>query len=429
MGLQIDNPTDRDRPKVFQIKPYFTLEKGVRIIPENERHQVDPRLPESAMAESRQLLSESSATYVQDIDSGTNREQTLGEAQIKLQNANTIVGTMMDTLYKLETFREEEEFRRLLLPNTNDPDAKAFQARWKAHGIPEELMKPECWEVSVERVAGGGDKTLALQQVMLQMQHLSLYDPTAQRTIIREFTAVVRDDWDKAKLLVPEEKQEVTEGAIAADSSFGSLMAGGPVGLREGIEQRDYVETMMVKLDAVIQRIEQTDKMGTTQDIVGLNLVAEDIGRHLELMAQNPENKQFVTAVGKQLGKQMNLVKAYAQRQQEKQAEGQPDPEAMAKAQATQMAAQQKLEINQANFEQKFQQKEAQFEQKMNQDQRQFALEMKQALDSATTEIATMQAKALAEIKAFQAKTEQEIAAMKERAEAAPTENASSKTD
>jgi hypothetical protein len=425
MGLQIDNPTDRDRPKLFNLKPYFVLEQGVRIIPENERHQVDPRLVEGAMSESRQLLSESSANYIQDIDAGTNREQTLGEAQIKLQNANKIVSTMMDTLYKLENPKEEEEFRRLMLPNSKDEAAVRFQAQWRKHGIPEDLMKPECWQVDVERVAGGGDKTLALQTAMTMIQMLPHYDPTAQRTIIRKSTAIINDDYDYAKILVPDEKPQVTKGAMAADSTFGSLMAGGPVGMREGIEQMDYIAAMMEKLDAVIQRIEATDQMGTPQDVIGLKMVAEDIGQHLALMEQDPNNKEFVTAVGKELGKQMNLVKAYEQRQAEKAQEGQQDPEAMLKLQTDQMAAQQKMQNAQASFEQKMQQSEAKFAQKIQQSEEQQAVSVKQMLDEARLEIETMRTKAITEITAMQAKTEAEIAALKKKAAEAPAPAAS----
>jgi len=427
MGLRISNPADRDRPKLVHLKPNFVLDDGVSIIPQDERHQVDPRLVEGAMSESRQLLSESSASYVQDVDNGTNREQTLGEAQIKLQNANKIVSVMMDTLYKLETYREQEEFRRLLLPNSSNADAKRFQAKCKALGIPPELMKPECWKIEIERVAGGGDKTLALQENMMMMQNLPHYDTESQRVIIRDFTAVVKGDWNKAKMLVPNKKAEVTRGSMAADETFPNLMLGTPVGLREGIEQQDYIAAMMEKMDAVIQRIEATDQMGTPQDVIGLKMVAEDIGQHLALMAQDQNNKEFVTAVGKELGKQMNLVKAYEQRQSEKSQEGQQDPEAMLKLQTDQMAAQQKMQNAQASFEQKMQQSEAKFSQKIQQSEEQQAVSVKQMLDEARLEIETMRTKAITEITAMQAKTEAEISAMKEKAAAAPVEKPDSK--
>lgn len=416
MGLRIQGAPDRDRPKIFNLKPYFVLEEGVSIIPENERHQVDPRLVEGAMSESRQLLSESSASYVQDVDNGTNREQTLGEAQIKLQNANKIVSTMMDTLYKLENFKEEEEFRRLMLPNTSDEEAKKFQAKWKANGIPADLMKPECWQVDVERVAGGGDKTLALNTAAMMLQNLAMYDPTAQRTIIRDSTAIILDDYDKAKLLVPEEKAEVTKGARAADECFPNLMLGTPVGIRQGIERKDYVIAMLEKMDAVVQRIQKTDNVGTLQDIIGLGMVSENIKENIQIIEQNPNEKEFTTGMMKAVGVLDNEVKAFAQRLEEQSKADQQDPEMVAKLQMDQQSAAQKLEINQANFQQKFEQKQMSFEQKMAQSAESQAVSIKQALDSAAVEIESMKAKAIAEIVALQSKTNAEVSATKERA-------------
>jgi len=151
------------------------------------------------------------------------------------------------------------------------------------------------------------------------------------------------------------------------------------------------------------------------QDVIGLNMVAADISQHLELMSRNPANKAFVTAVGKELGKQMNLVKAYQQRQEEEGNKTQPDPEAIAKAQATQQAAEQKLQINEANFQQKFEQNQLKFEQKLQQQS-----ETQQA------KIEQLMVETMTELKAFQAKTQAEIKAMQAKAEAQPIEQPAS---
>jgi len=429
MGLRVSNPEGQDRPKVFNLKPYFVLEQGVEIIPKEQRHQIDPRLVEAAMSENRQILSENSASFVQDVDNGTGKEQTLGEAQIRLQSANKMVSAMLDMMYLLEQYKDEEIVRRFLLPNSADPDVIEFQAQCRKDGIPDDLMKPECWQVDVDRVAGGGDQTLAMQENQLLLNNSQRFDPTSQRMILRNWTMTMTRDPAKAKLLVPDEPPKVTAGQEAAEDVFGTLMSGAPVGLREGIEQQDYVVAMMTMMNAVIQRIEQTDQMGTPQDVIGLNMVANDIQQHLDLMAQNPENKEFVTAVAKDLGKQMNLVKAYQQRQQEQAQQGQPDPEAIAKAQATEAAASQKLEINQANFQQKQQQSEEKFAQKLRQAEEQQAAKIKTMLDEARLEIESLRAKTMAEISAYQAKTSAEIQQMQEKAAAAPVEQSSSKKD
>ncbi len=410
MLLRVSNPTEQDRPKMFNLRPYGVIEDGVSIIPKEERHQIDPRLIESAMSESRQLMSENSASFVQDVDNGTGKEQTLGEAQIRLQTANKMVSSMLDMMYTLETFQFEEIVRRFLQENPIDPDIIKFQNQCKKDMIPPEMMKPDKWQVDADRVMGGGDQALAQQEASALFQAKASFDPTSQRIIDRNWVRTMTRNPALAELLVPEKAPEVSEGRKAAESVFGTLMQGTPIGLVEGIEQRDYVIAMMDMLTAVIQRIEGTDNMGTMQEVVGLQVVAADIGQHLELMSQDPANKEFVTAAGKELGKQMNLVKAFQQRLEEKGAQSQPDPEAIAKAQATQAASEQKLQNNQASFEQKMQQSEAKFQQKMQ-----------QSMETQMAKIQQMQAEALAEIKAYQAKTQAEIDAMREKAAAAPT--------
>ena len=431
MLLRISNPADQDRPKIFNLKPYGVIEPGVDIVPKEQRHQVDPQLVESAMSENRQLMSENSASFVQEIDNGTGKEQTLGEAQIRLQTANKMVSGMLDMLYAIETFQFEEMVRRILLPNQDDPAVKKFLAACKADGIPDEMMKSECWLVDVDRVMGGGDKALAQQEAGALFAAKSNFDPSSQRIIDRKFVTALTGDPALAELLVPEKAPETTKGSMAAEQLFGTLMAGTQVGLVEGIEQQEYVGAMMRMFSAVVMRIQQTDNVGTQEDVIGLGMVANDIEKHLNLMAKLPANKEFVTAVSKELGKQMNEVKAFAQRQQEQSQEGQPDPEAIAKAQASAADAQQKLQFEQAKFTLQMQQSEVQFQQKLRQDEieqqakmesqmAELVVQLREMQTAAAAEISIAQERAVAEIEIQREKADAEIKSLKEKAAAQP---------
>lgn len=410
MLLRVQNPEDRDRPKVFNLRPYGVLEQGVDMVPQQERHQIDPRLVESAMAESRQLMSESSAAFVQDVDSGTSKEQTLGEAQIRLQSANKMVSSMLDMMYSLEMFKDEEIVRRFLLPNSDDPDVLKFREQCRKDEIPDELMVPEFWLIDSDRVLGGGDQALAQQEATALLQNSQRYDASSQRTILRNWTTTMTRNPAMGDLLVPNQAPTVTAGTMAADEVFPNLMLGVEVGVREGIERTEYVAKLIEKMTSVIDRISKTDEVGTQQEVIGLGMVAQHIEQNLEMLSQNPENKEFVTAAGKEVGKMMNLVKAFAQRQQEEAGKQQPDPEAEAKAQATAQAAQQKQQISGANAEQKLQQREVQFQQKMKQEQQAFMIEMQQ-----------MREQMMAEISASAAKSAVEIDGMKKKASATPS--------
>jgi len=182
MLIRVQNPDEQDRPKVFNLKPYGVIEQGVSIIPNEERHQIDPRLVESAMSENRQLMSENSASFVQEVDNGTGKEQTLGEAQIRLQTANKMVSSMLDMMYTLETFQYEEIVRRCLLPNQDDPDVIRFREQCRRDQIPDEMMKAEHWLVESDRVMGGGDQALAQQEASALFAAKQNFDPSSQRS-------------------------------------------------------------------------------------------------------------------------------------------------------------------------------------------------------------------------------------------------------
>lgn len=339
--VRVANPTDRDRPKMLQLQPYAVLEDGISFVPPEQRHQVDPNLVHGTMAEYRQLMQESSSSYKADIDTGSRKEQTLGEAQIKLQTANKMVAGTLQTAYSQEVFLYEEEVRRFLLKTSQDPEVKAFQAKCRADGIPDELMQPKHWQVEIVKVMGGGDATLAKQEAQWLLANSQRYDPTAQRIILRRATSTVLNDPEFANTVVPEKPVEATDGRMAAEEVFGTLMQGGQVVLREGFAQEDYVAAMLQLMAGKIDQV-QPPEMGTPQDVIGLSTVGQDIEQHIQLLEGDPEKRQLVKMFSYGLGKLMNLVKAMIQRQTEQaQQQGdQQDPKAAAEIQTMLLKAQ-----------------------------------------------------------------------------------------
>lgn len=314
MYFYVDNPTDKSRQNVIELFQYGIIETGIRIVPEQERHQVDSALIESIMSQCRQNLSENSSSFVQDINDGTAREMTLGEAQIRQQSVNVAVSSLLTMMYENEVFYYEEIVRRSLRKNSGDKGVEAFQKELIEAGIPEELLTADNWDIQIERVLGAGDQTIALQEAGALMQARSAYDPKAQRQILKTFTSTITRDPAKAAMLVPDTKDDSTSGAMAAEDVFGTLMLGAPVSLREGITQNDYIETMLKMAGAIIQQITQTDNMGTQQQIIGLDNVFQDCQKHIAILEADPKQGMNVKMYGDAVGKLGNLVKAFAQR-------------------------------------------------------------------------------------------------------------------
>ena len=423
--LRVDNPTDRDRPRMVALQPYGVVEPGVSFIPNNERHQIDPRLVTEQMSEFRQLMSENSSSYVQDIDTGSSQPQTLGEAQIKLQAANRIVSSMLSGAYRQEGFLYEEILRRFFKPVSGDPNVVTFQEDCKADAIPTELMETRCWKVEVTKAPGSGDQTLAVQEETALLQIAPQLDPTARRDIQRSYIATITRNPERAKALVPPEKVKVTPGRKAAEDVFGTLMSGAQVGLREGIEQQDYIAAMLAAIDAVVAQIKGVDNVGTPQQIIGLNLAIQDTREHLALLEEDPNEVAFVAAASKELGSIENEIKGFAQRQQEAAEKAQIDPEAEAAIHTQQIQAAQDMKIAEEKAAQAMQQKQQAFNQKLEMDQQAFSLKLQHQMaeldafrEKTMAEMEALRAKTMTDIQGQQIKTEADIAATEKKAEA-----------
>jgi hypothetical protein len=323
MYLRVSGTADKGRENVVNLQQYGILEDGVSFVPESERHQVDASLIESIMSQCRQNLAENSASFVADINDGTKKEMTLGEAQIRQQTVNIAVSSMLRMMYCLETFYYEEIVRRYLL-KVGDKEAESFQKQCIADGIPEELLVSENWRIAPDQVLGAGDQSLALQEAGALFQNRMSFDPKSQRIIDRMFVSTVTRDPAKGLLIVPDAKDDSTSGAQAAEDVFGTLMQGSPVSLRQGITQNDYIEAMLKMASAVIQRITQTDNMGTMQEVVGLDTVLQDVQKHIAILEADPKQAQNVKLYGDAVGKLGNLVKAFGQRLAEASKAGQP---------------------------------------------------------------------------------------------------------
>ncbi len=418
--MRVQNPTDRDRPRMVTLQPYSVIEDGVSFIPNNERHQVDPRLVDSQMSEFRQLMSENSSSYVQDIDNGSSQPTTLGEAQIKLQAANRIVASMLSGAYRQEGFLYEEILRRFFMPVSGDPEVIRFQEECKRDGIPVELMESRCWKVEVTKAPGSGDQTLAIQESTALLQLSPQLDPTARRTIQRDYIAVLTKNPDRANALVPPKKVDVDDGRKSANALFGTLMAGSEVGLVEGVEQESYVASMLASIDAVVAQIKGVDDVGTPQQVIGLKLAIQDVENHLQVMEQDQNQKAFITAASKELGKISNEVKAFEQRQAEKAQAGQVDPKEQAEIQMAQVKGAQELHLSEQKSQQALRQSEQKFALQMQQEQEKFSME----LQKLRTETATFMAQQTAEMEALKTRTATEIASTRAKtmADVASTE-------
>lgn len=352
MYFRIKDPADRDRARQQILQQYGFIMDGLEIVPQAQRHQIDPALVGDAMGQMGQVMQQSSASYVPSPDQGTEKTMTAKEAMIKVNQSNALVSAMLQTMYLQEGFYYDEISRRFCQKNPTDPDIKAFQERCLNEGVPEELIHdPDAWKNTPERVLGGGDKSLAQQQSLWLLSVRTMFPPESQQTILRLATGAMLDDVAKASYLVPATPPVSTAGSRVAEEVFGTLMQGVQVSPRQGIDELGYLAGLLKCLGTVIQIISGTDNVGTPQQLIGLVMVIKDAGQHLAILAADDTQKQAVKQFSDAIAKMTNLVKAFGQRQAQARAKsqenGQPDPKDMAKAKATLMSAQIKAQITQ----------------------------------------------------------------------------------
>ena len=95
--LRITDPVDRARAQIQVFQNLGVVKPGVSIVPAAERHQIDAQLAEMALAMGKQLQQEASTAYTQNIDTGTQKEQTAFETGVKVQQTNAMLSGLMLT--------------------------------------------------------------------------------------------------------------------------------------------------------------------------------------------------------------------------------------------------------------------------------------------------------------------------------------------
>ena len=361
------DPSDRARlDSIVLTLNKAILPQDVSIVPAGERFQVDQNTLEAAKSGLKQLMGEGSASYTQDIDTGTDKQQTATEVNAKVQSLTALTSSLLINAYIQAVPAYQENCRRLTLKNTLDWDAKRFQARLGQQRIPEKWIDSARWEIEPERVLGAGNKQLEIAQAQQLYQVRVDLSAPAQAEVMHDLVLAVTDDPKRANRLAPlDGAPKVTDTTHDTELVFGTLMGGRQVTPKPGLNPIEVCDTMIAELEAEVQKIMQSGGMGTPQDLQGFSLAGKYVGSFVQMLDKDKMQKPRVKQYSDRMGKIMNEVKAFAQRQQEAQKaaqqQGAQDPEAMAKLQMDAASAKQKLAIDAAKHQQKMQHKNMEF--------------------------------------------------------------------
>jgi hypothetical protein len=382
-----DDPVDRARAQKIELFNKAVIPKGVRVVPQTERHQIDPRLVSAVMGELRQLMSEAAVSYTQDIHEPGSEEETATKTMAKVQQVNALLGGLLDDAFQQETFSYREICRRFCLRKSTDKDVQKFQKECEREGIDMRYVNVEYWDIEPEVPLGGGNQTMGMLQSEKLWQIRPALSPTAQEEVLHEYIETITNDSRKAQRLAPlGQSRGVSNAQEYAANIFGTLMQGVPVPLKEGLNYIDQIDTLLGLMAGVVARVEATGGMTDMRELSGLQTVAGVISQLVQALAQDEAQQQRVKQYGDAIGQLMNQVKAFAQRLQEQQKNGH-DPEAMAKVQASMMQAKVKAQTTEASGKQKRNQKTISFQQEQERKNFQTLAENKRKDAQAAAEI------------------------------------------
>jgi hypothetical protein len=204
----------------------------------------------------------------------------------------------------------------------------------------------------------------------------------AQQRINTIYDAAITGDYALAEDLNPE-MPEISKTVHDTQIAFGSMMAGSEIEPEEGLNPIEVIETMLKKIQGHIQIIMQMGGVGSPMDIIGFGFAEKYTNYFIMQLAQDKQQKARVKEYKDALGKMMNEVKGFQQRQQQaaQQAQGQNggDPKDAAKAKAMVISAQMKSKLASESHAQKTVQRQLQFEQQQKQDAQKHQLEMQKS--------------------------------------------------
>jgi hypothetical protein len=426
---KVNDPAGRSRALTVETFDRCVIPEGVSVVPSTERHQVNPQNTEFLAAQTKQLMSEASASYTAQSDSGTNKEQTAYETAIKVQQINAMMGGILINSLDQETPCYEEICRRACLKGTANKDAKSFQQAMKKVGIPDEWLDVERWDVEPVQAIGNGNPALEITSAQQLLQNKGAYAPDKQQRILNLWTGTVTNSPSLAQELAPINTQPVaTDGQKWASLLFGTLMQGVPVLRNQDYSALEQIDTLIGMLGGAVHTCEVQGNMCSRQQLNGFASVSQYCQQLVQEIAADPNQIPLAKQYSQALGNLDNILKGFAQRLQEQEAAGQQDPEAQAriaimaqgaqvKQQATEVKTQQSLAHKQASFDQQQQHRAESHAMDQQIEARQAASEQRlMALEAqleamitvgkAKTDIAATKAKAMADVQATKRRVE-----------------------
>lgn len=414
--FRVANPNDAERITKLDLHNFGVVPEGVNFVRPEERWQINYQLVELGLLQNRQMMNESAAQYREGRDNATDKtEKTATQIMAEINAANALVGAMLMQAYQYHAYQGIEIARRFCVKNSSDPDVREFRANVLKAGVPEEMLDSKKWTIEPERVLGSGNKTLEIAMADKLLAARPLHDPESQREILHLYDMANSDNPDLADRLVPLTGPTLTQSHHDAQLMIGSLMAGVIMEPIKGQNTIEMIEGLIGGFGIVLQKYMMPNRVPTPDEAVGMKNIAATIEKYISILAGDKNEKERVRQYMADLGtltKQMDTaVQRSAKAMQDQAAQGGnggPNPQDVAKAQATILQAKTKAAMTELSHTQRTKQRDTQFQQKLIHEQQRHDADMAKKLRETEVNTAAEDLKTAAEIRRDGAKTKAE---------------------
>lgn len=337
--FRINSDEDISRALKVNLADKGFIDKSLTMIPQTERWQVNQAIVEMAFAMNDEKMGRNSRSLAEESPGKPDHMKAtvyMGE----VNKANALVSAAMDQAYNYQTFRYEEICRRFCIKLSNDPGVKEFRSRCIQRGVPEKYLNSVLWDIEAERTMGGGNQMLEQQIAQQLMQFRPLFDPDAQRLILRKATMAITSDPDLTDALVPDKPNPVTDTVADAQRAASTLFLGMHVDPRPGENHQEVAKTIMGELALLLARYQKVQP--SMEDIAGMQNMALFVQQQLQLLSQDKEALPLVKNLNadlQQMMKQVGMMAKAIEAKMQDQAAQQPPGNAEAAAEAATTAA------------------------------------------------------------------------------------------
>lgn len=371
--FQVDSQDDVQRAMKVELANMGFIDKTIKMIPAAERWQPNAQFFELALQKNDKDMQDSSRGWTNQMNQTNSRtEKTKAQYIAELQQMAAMVSAALNQAYMYQRFEDIELFRRLMIQNSKDPIARQFRENCLRQGVPEKLMVPEAWDIQHEKMMGQGNQTLEIMVAQEILQMSPGFGPEGQDIAKRNAIIAYTHNPQMALSLVPDKPAKVTRGGEEASRVCSALMQGIQADMLPGTNPIEYIEGGL-KILAVQVKKGMASGMVAPDKLQGMQAIGQNLGQHIQQLAQDKTQAQRVKQYGDILGKLMNQIKAFAQRlqaamkkqQQAAQKNGGGNGETAAKVAVPIILAKTKAKIEEAKAAQKLQHKNMEFHQKL----------------------------------------------------------------